>query len=84
MITKVQPTDISYKGARVNVLALSDSHGNFMKIPKVLKTIETHVADIYAKADAPSTLNTVGYTTNTRPVPCVTRSATAVPDCIDM
>lgn len=59
MITKLQSYDVNYKGARVNVLALSDSHGNFMKIPKVLKTVETHVADIYAKADSPSTLNTV-------------------------
>ena len=58
MISKIQTTDITFKGARVNVLALSDSHGNFMKIPKVLKTVETHVSDIFSKADSSSTLNT--------------------------
>lgn len=59
MVQKIQSQNLNFKGARVNILALSDPHGNFMKIPKVLKTIETHVADIYAKADSPSTLNSI-------------------------
>lgn len=57
MIQRIQTSDMSFKGARMNILAMADSHGNFMKTPKVLKTIQNNLSGIYPDAGAASTKN---------------------------
>ena len=57
MISKIQSNDLSFKAARVNILATSDNHGNLMKLPRFLKTIENNAKDIFVKPESTSTLN---------------------------
>lgn len=59
MINKIQATDVAFKGARVNILASSDNHGNIMKLPRLLKTVENNAKDIFPKAESQNTLNLV-------------------------
>lgn len=59
MITPVQqgPQGLSFNGARVNILATADNHGNIMRMPIWLRTVENNAKDIFAKADEESTKN---------------------------
>lgn len=57
MLQKVAMNEPSFKGARVNILATADSHGNIMQLPRVLKTIENNVKEIFPKAESSSTMN---------------------------
>lgn len=57
MIQKVGMNEPSFKGARVNILATADSHGNIMQLPRVLKTIENNAKEIFPKAESSSTMN---------------------------
>lgn len=57
MIQKIGAENPSFKGARVNILASSDSHGNIMRLPRVLKTIENNAKEIFPKAEEKSTAN---------------------------
>ena len=57
MISRVQSNDNAFKGARINILASSDNHGNLMKLPRLLKTIENNAKDIFVKPESKSSLN---------------------------
>ena len=57
MIQKVQANDVSFKAARVNILATADNHGNIMRLPRLLKTIENNAKEIFPKAGSSSTKN---------------------------
>lgn len=57
MITRIQSSDTSFKAARVNILATADNHGNIMKLPRWLKTVENNAKEMFPKAGAPSTRN---------------------------
>lgn len=57
MINKIQGSDTSFKGARVNILATADNHGNIMRLPRLLKTVENNAKEIFPKSESPSTLN---------------------------
>ena len=59
MITPVQQGQqgLSFSGARVNILATADNHGNIMRMPIWLRTVENNAKDIFAKADEESTKN---------------------------
>lgn len=56
-IQKVQSNGMSFKKAQVNILATADNHGNIMRLPRVIKTIENNAKEIFPKADSPSTMN---------------------------
>lgn len=47
----------SFGAARVNILATADNHGNIMRLPKVLKTIENNAKEIFPGTGKPSTAN---------------------------
>ena len=57
MIRKVQMGEPNFKAARVNILATADNHGNILRLPRVLKTIENNASEFFPKADSPSTKN---------------------------
>lgn len=57
MIQKVQANDVSFKAARVNILATADNHGNIMRLPRLLKTVENNAKEIFPKAGSSSTKN---------------------------
>lgn len=59
MITPIQQGQqgLSFNGARVNILATADNHGNIMRMPIWLRTVENNAKDIFAKADEESTKN---------------------------
>ncbi len=57
MINRIQSGDASFKGARVNILATADNHGNIMRLPRLLKTVENNAKEIFPKSESPSTLN---------------------------
>lgn len=59
MITPVQQGQqgLSFSGARINILATADNHGNIMRMPIWLRTVENNAKDIFAKSDEESTKN---------------------------
>jgi hypothetical protein len=57
MIPAIQSGNPNFKAARVNILATADNHGNIMRLPRVLKTIENNAAEIFPKAESASTKN---------------------------
>lgn len=57
MISKIKPGETSFKGARVNILATADNHGNIFKMPIWLKTVENNAKDIFLHAGEESTRN---------------------------
>lgn len=59
MITPVQQGQqgLSFNGARINILATADNHGNIMRMPIWLRTVENNAKDIFAKSDEESTKN---------------------------
>lgn len=57
MLSKIQSGDLSFKSARVNILATADNHGNIMRLPRLLKTVENNAKEIFPKAGAKSTKN---------------------------
>lgn len=57
MINKIQGSDTAFKGARVNILATADNHGNIMRLPRLLKTVENNAKEIFPKSESASTLN---------------------------
>ena len=57
MINKIQGSDTAFKGARVNILATADNHGNIMRLPRLLKTVENNAKEIFPKSESESTLN---------------------------
>ncbi len=57
MINKIQANDTSFKAARVNILATADNHGNIMRLPRLLKTVENNAKEIFPKAGSTSTKN---------------------------
>ena len=52
-----QTTSVNFNGARVNILATSDNHGNVHSLPKFVKTVETNKGDIFLNSEDNSTLN---------------------------
>ena len=57
MINKIQGSDTAFKGARVNILATADNHGNIMRLPRLLKTVANNAKEIFPKSESESTLN---------------------------
>lgn len=57
MIPKVQSSNTSFEGARVNILATADNHGNIFKMPLWLKTVENNAKDIFVHSGEESTRN---------------------------
>lgn len=57
MINRIQSSDPSFRAARVNILATSDNHGNLMRLPRFMKTIENNAKEIFPKAGDLSTAN---------------------------
>ena len=57
MLTGINSTDVSFKAGYVNILAIADSHGKIMELPKVIKSIENNAGNIFPKAGEKSTLN---------------------------
>ena len=49
--------NISFQGARINILATADNHGNVLKMPIWLKTVENNAKDIFEKSNEESTRN---------------------------
>lgn len=50
-------TQINFKAAQVNILAMADSHGNVQNLPQLVKTVDDNQKDIFIKKDEKSTLN---------------------------
>ncbi|MDD3238027.1 MAG: hypothetical protein PHV37_08035 [Candidatus Gastranaerophilales bacterium] len=48
---------VSFKSARVNILASSDNHGNLTTLPDFFNTIKENKEDIFQKSEDESTLN---------------------------
>ncbi len=57
MISRIQSSNTTFNGARVNVLATADNHGNIMRLPRLLKTVENNAKEIFPKSESSSTLN---------------------------
>lgn len=57
MISKINSQDVSFKAARVNIFATADNHGNIMRLPRLLKTVENNAKEIFPKAGEASTKN---------------------------
>lgn len=58
MLSPVNQADSrSFRGARINILATADNHGNIMKMPIWLKTVENNAKDIFARSNEESTKN---------------------------
>ncbi len=57
MINRIQGNETAFKGARVNILATADNHGNIMRLPRLLKTVENNAKEIFPKSESESTLN---------------------------
>lgn len=57
MIQKVQSSNPTFQAARVNILATADNHGNILRLPRVLKTIENNAGEFFPKSESPSTKN---------------------------
>lgn len=57
MIPKINSSDLSFEGAKVNILATADNHGNILRLPRLIKTVENNAKDIFIGAGAPSTKN---------------------------
>lgn len=49
MLSRVQSSDTNFKAARLNIVAVSDNHGNLMKLPRLTKTIENNAKDIFVR-----------------------------------
>ena len=49
VIHKVDSTNTSFKAARVNIFATADNHGNIMRLPRMLKTLENNAKEIFPK-----------------------------------
>ncbi len=56
-LTNLYNPQIGFKAAQVNIVAMSDNHGNVHNLPKLVGTIEQNKGDIFKKADEKSTLN---------------------------
>ena len=56
-LTNFMRPQIGFKAAQVNIIAMSDNHGNVHNLPKLVGTIEQNKGDIFKKADEKSTLN---------------------------
>lgn len=56
-LTNFMQPQIGFKAAQVNIIAMSDNHGNVHNLPKLVGTIEQNKGDIFKKADEKSTLN---------------------------
>lgn len=57
MIPKISSSDLSFEGAKVNILATADNHGNILRLPRLIKTVENNAKDIFVNANSPSTKN---------------------------
>ncbi|MBE7711339.1 MAG: hypothetical protein E7Z92_04275 [Cyanobacteria bacterium SIG31] len=57
MISRIQPSEPNFKGARVNIFATADNHGNILRLPRLLKTLENNAKEIFPKVESPSTRN---------------------------
>lgn len=56
-LTNFMQPQIGFKAAQVNIIAMSDNHGNVHNLPKLVGTIEQNKGDIFKKVDEKSTLN---------------------------
>ncbi len=57
MIKALTGYNPSFGAARLNILATSDNHGNFLSWPMLAQTVQYNQKDIFAKAEDESTLN---------------------------
>lgn len=56
-LTHLINPQIGFKAAQVNIVAMSDNHGNVHNLPQLVGTIEQNKGDIFKKVDEKSTLN---------------------------
>lgn len=56
-LTNFNYPQVGFKAAQVNILAMSDNHGNVQNLPQLVGTIDKNKGDIFKKADEKSTLN---------------------------
>lgn len=57
MITAIRGYNPNFGAARVNILATSDNHGNFLTWPLLAQTVENNRKDIFLNSEDKSTLN---------------------------
>ncbi|UKI41237.1 MAG: hypothetical protein L6V95_14450 [Candidatus Melainabacteria bacterium] len=48
---------LSFKAGKLNILAMSDNHGNVRTLPNVEKTVKKFKNEIFPKSDEKSTFN---------------------------
>ena len=56
-LTNFNYPQVGFKAAQVNIVAMSDNHGNVQNLPQLVGTIDKNKGDIFKKADEKSTLN---------------------------
>lgn len=56
-LTNFNFPQVGFKAAQVNIVAMSDNHGNVQNLPQLVGTIDENKGDIFKKADEKSTLN---------------------------
>ena len=56
-LTNFNFPQVGFKAAQVNIVAMSDNHGNVQNLPQLVGTIDKNKGDIFKKADEKSTLN---------------------------
>ena len=54
---KITSTNTNFKGARINIVANSDNHGNIANLPETYNTIAVNRDRIFKKSEEKSTLN---------------------------
>ena len=57
MIPSVKQFGPNFSASQINIVAISDNHGNVHSVPQMTETIKKHKHDIFVKADEKSTLN---------------------------
>ena len=48
---------ISFKASRINLVSVADTHGDVLKIPQLMKTIQRNKRDLFEKSTEKATLN---------------------------
>lgn len=56
-LTNFNYPQVGFKAAQVNIVAMSDNHGNVQNLPQLVGAIDKNKGDIFKKADEKSTLN---------------------------
>ena len=50
-------SNINFKASRVNIVSIADVHGDILKVPQVIKSIQVHSKELFEKGSEKSSMN---------------------------